>query len=402
MLDTTILDDYALEVKTELDSILEYWMKNMPDDVNGGYIGRIKDDNSRDVTALKGAVLNSRILWTFAAAYNHTGEGKYLEYADRAFRYLANYFIDPDHGGVYWTVAPNGDPADTKKQIYAQAFAIYALAEYYKCDPVSEVILPAINIFQLIENHSFDKENGGYTEAFARDWNPISDLRLSEKDANEKKTMNTHLHLVEAYANLITVWPDEKLKDCLVRLLNNFPDHIIDKETGHLNLFFDELWNNKSTIVSFGHEIEAAWVLQEAAALTGEEELIEKFQQVSLNLAAAGAVGLDEDGGLWYEKDGDHLVREKHWWSQAEAMVGFFNAWQLRNDTTYLERSLKSWNFIKTSLLDLPAGEWHWGVDGQNLPLAEKDKAGIWKCPYHNARACMEILNRITTLGLYS
>jgi mannobiose 2-epimerase len=402
MSDATILDDYALEIKTELDSILEYWMKNMPDDVNGGYIGRIGSNNIRDTNSLKGSVLNSRILWTFSAAYNHTGEGKYLEYADRAYGYFVEHFIDRDSGGVYWTVDPKGNPVDTNKHIYAQAFAIYGLSEYFKCDPLAEVLVAAINIFNLIENYSLDKEHGGYLEAFARDWSPIADLRLSEKDVNAKKSMNTHLHLVEAYANLLMIWPDEKLKAALVRLLQNFQDHIINHETGHLELFFDEEWNRQSETVSFGHDVEAAWLLQEAAGLTGEEELTEKFQQVSLDLATAAARGLDEDGALWYGEQGNQLVREKHWWPQAESMVGFFNAWQLNNDISYLEKSVNSWRFVKSNLLDTGAGEWHWGVDEQNQPIPGQDKAGIWKCPYHNARACMEILNRITTIGLYN
>ncbi|HTE23176.1 AGE family epimerase/isomerase [Flavitalea sp.] len=400
MPDSAILDTYALEVKTELDSILGYWMKNMPDEQYGGYIGRIKDDNSRDIKSEKGSVLNSRILWTFSAAYNHTGEGQYLEYADRAYRYFVEHFIDQVYGGVYWTLDQNGSPADSKKQIYAQAFAIYGLSEYYKCDPLPEILSAAINIFQLIENHSFDKEHGGYIEDFGRDWNQVNELSLGDKDPNKKKSMNTHLHLVEAYANLLMVWPDEKLRICLVQLMNNFADHIINKETGHLNLFFDEEWNLKSSVVSFGHDVEAAWLLQEAAHFTGEEDLVEKFQQVSISLATAAARGLDDDGGLWYEKDGDHLVREKHWWPQAEAMVGFFNTWQITNDDSFFERSLGSWRFVKTNLLDSHAGEWHWGVDEQNQPMIGQDKAGIWKCPYRNGRACMEILNRITTMGL--
>jgi cellobiose epimerase len=402
MSEIELLDTYAAEVQSELTSILEYWMKNMPDNQFGGYIGRINGDNTRDVKSPKGSVLNSRILWAFSAAYNQTGEGKYLDHADRAYRYFVEHFIDKEYGGVFWTVEYNGEPADTKKQIYAQAFAIYALAEYYKCDPSQEVLQAAIDIFQHIEKHSFDNERGGYLEAFTREWELLSDLRLSEKDANEKKTMNTHLHLVEAYTNLFIILPDEKLKERISKLLDNFLDHFINQNTRHLDLFFDEEWNPKSTTISYGHDVEAAWLLQEAAGIIGAEEMNEKFQQASVSLAAVAATGLDDDGGLWSESNEGNIVREKHWWAQAEAMVGFFNAWQLNNDPAFLEKSYNSWHFIKTSLLDKPAGEWHWGTDEHNRPMTDQDKAGLWKCPYHNARACMVILNRITTLDVYT
>ena len=400
MSDIASLNRYASETETELKSILQYWISHTPDQQFGGYIGRIKSDNSPDIKAPKGSVLHSRILWTFSAAFNYSRESTYLDHADRAYRFLVTHLLDSIHGGVYWTVDYQGQPADTKKQIYAQAFAIYALSEYCKSSPLPEVLSAAVNLFELIEKYSFDSLYGGYTDAFSRNWKPVNDLRLSEKDANEKKTMNTHLHLVEAYANLYRVWPDKKLKRCIISLLHIFLDHIIDKQTGHLNLFFDEQWNLKSAIVSYGHDIEAAWLLQEAAELTGEEELIKKIRHVSVMLASAAARGLDNDGGLWYERDGAHLVREKHWWPQAEAMVGFFNAWQLNQDETFFDKSIKTWRFIQSSLLDKPAGEWHWGVDEKNNLLANQDKAGLWKCPYHNSRACLEIIKRIRDSNL--
>ena len=402
MTEIELLDTYAAEVQSELNNILDYWMKNMPDQQYGGYIGRIKGDNTRDVKSQKGCVLNSRILWTFSAAYNQTGEGKYLDHADRAYRYFVEHFIDREYGGVYWTVEYNGEPADTKKHIYAQAFAIYALAEYYKCDPSQEVLQAAIDIFQHIEKYSFDNEHGGYLQAFSREWELLSDMRLSEKHANEKKAMNTHLHLVEAYSNLFIVLPDERLKERISMLLDNFLDHFINKTTGHLDFFFDDEWNLKSTTISYGHDVEAAWLLPEAAGLIGADEIIEKIQQASVNLATAAATGLDDDGGLWCESVAGAIVREKHWWVQAEAMVGFFSAWQLNNDVSFLQKSYDSWHFVKTNLLDQSAGEWHWGTDEQNQPMTSHDKAGLCKSPYHNARACMVILNRITTLDLYT
>lgn len=394
------LEDYKIAMQQELEEILAYWMTYTIDKTNGGFIGKIDNDNKADVFAPKGSVLNSRILWSFSAAYNLIHHPPYLKIAQRAFDYIINHFIDKKFGGVYWTVNYNGEPLDTKKQIYALSFAIYGLSEYYiSCcnDTAKEV---AIKLFHAIEEHSYDNTYGGYLEALTRDWKEISDLRLSEKDANEKKSMNTHLHVLEGYANLYKIWPDEMLKQRIIDLINIFLDHIIDAETNHLQLFFDERWNAKGNIHSYGHDIEAAWLVQEAAEIINDEHLIEKVKQRSLKVADAAAEGLDKDGGLWYEYDvpGEHLIKQKHSWPQAEAMVGFMNAWQISDDQTYFKKSLDSWTFAQKYILNKEKGEWYWGVTDNNTIMPGEDKVGLWKCPYHNSRACIEIIKRINSI----
>lgn len=396
---TTELEQLRKELQLELTNILHYWIRNTIDEKYGGFYGKMDNDNIVDNNAPKGLVLNARILWTFSTAYNHTKEEKYLGIADRAWRYLIDHFLDKQYGGFYWAVNKNGKSIDDKKQVYGIAFCLYGFSAYYMATNDSGVLQQAKDCYFLIERYSFDKEKGGYLEAFTREWQSIGDLRLSEKDANEKKTMNTHLHVLEAYAHLYRVWKDERLKDSIRLLLENFANHIISKETGHLNLFFDEEWNVKGVIISYGHDIEAAWLLQEAAEVIEDANLIKKIKELSITLSAAAVKGLDADGGLWYEKEHGKLVEQKHSWPQAEAMVGFFNSWQLTNDEKYLRYVFSNWQFIQQYIIDKKNGEWFWGINGDHTVMEGQDKAGFWKCPYHNTRACMEIIKRIQLLS---
>ncbi len=378
----------------ELENILSYWSRRAVDEENGGFYGRLDAHDAVVAGAPKGSVLNARILWTFSAAYNHAARPEYRALAGRAFRYIRQHFIDAEFGGVYWTVGAHGEPLDTKKQVYALAFTIYGLAEYYRASGDESALTLAQAQYRAVEVHSFDAARGGYLEAFARDWQPLADLRLSAKDANEKKTMNTHLHVLEAYANLYRVWPDAGLAQQIRALLRVFDAHIIDPDTHHLRLFFDEDWRSKSDIVSYGHDIEAAWLLLEAAEILGDPHLVARFQELALPMAAAAAEGLDADGGLNYELEPGHLVREKHWWVQAEATVGFFNAYQLGGGEHFRDKFEAVWEFTRAHILDPVGGEWVWGVEANHALMPGQDKAGLWKCPYHNGRACLEILRR--------
>jgi mannobiose 2-epimerase len=389
------LTDYKKELEEELGSILRYWVQFTPDYKEGGFYGRIDGDDKVAPGSPKGVVLNSRILWTLSAAFSHTREPAYLSVAQRAYEYLLTHFLDREYGGVYWSLDHTGAILNDRKQIYGLAFCLYGLSEYYIATGQPGALEEAITLFRLIEQHSYDRERKGYYEAFARDWRQLEDLRLSEKDANVQKTMNTHLHILEAYANLYRAWPDALLLERIKGLLEVFTRYMIDGATGHLVLFFDGDWTVRSSLVSYGHDIEAAWLLQESAVITGDKEWIEKTGQLALKMALAAAEGLDGDGGLWYEREGEHLMQEKHWWPQAEAMIGFFNAWQVSGDDRWLERSAASWQFVKQYIKDPPGGEWRWGVGADHSPMPGQDKAGFWKCPYHNSRACMEIIRRL-------
>ena len=291
----------------------------------------------------------------------------------------------------------NGIPLDGKKQIYAQSFAIYAFAEYHLLTENQLALEYAVELFWLIEKYSRDPEHGGYFEAFNRSWKKKEDLRLSEKDQNEAKTMNTHLHVLEAYTNLYRIDPTQKLRSTLEHLISLFLEQFIRTDTSQLNLFFDEYWNLKSKAISYGHDIECSWLLLEAAEVLGDNNLIHQIKQLALKMVDATLQqGMDIDGGIWNEDNGEgHINKEKHWWPQAEAMVGFVNAWQISGKENYLKAAFKNWIFIQNYILDQTHGEWHWGILPDGKIMHHEDKAGPWKAPYHNVRACLELLNRL-------
>jgi cellobiose epimerase len=388
--------DLLNTIQNELDNILNYWRNNTIDEKNGGFIGEIDSGERKNPDAAKGSVMYGRILWTFSAAYPVTQNLEDFKMAKRAFEEIKTKFYNPEQEGIYWSINADGTPNDTKNQIYAIAFVVYGLSEYYKISNDKDALDLAITLYQSIQNRSFDKINKGYFEAYTKDWKEIEDMRLSEKDANEKKTMNTHLHIVEAFANLYLVWKNEALKQNIIQLLETIDEYFIDKKTGHLRLFFDENWNEKKDVISYGHDIEAAWLLQWCAEVAEDENLIALYKDHAVKMADATFEGLDEDGGLWYEYDpeSDHLVAEKHWWPQAELWIGFLNAYQLTNDKKYFDVFKKNVEFTEKYIIDKKNGEWIWGID-ENYHSMQKDKAGFWKCPYHNGRACLEVLQRL-------
>jgi len=389
---------YDIDVfRRELDSILNYWITYTIDHKNGGFYGKIDHENKVYPEAPKGSVLNARILWSFSAAYNQNPKQEYLDIATRSFDYIRNYLVDPVYGGVYWTVDFKGNPLDTKKQIYALSFTIYGLAEYYRACKDENALALAKQLFDAIEKQSFDQEKGGYLEAFAQNWLELPDLRLSEKDANEKKTMNTHLHILEAYTNLYRVWKDAFLEKQIRGLINDFLEHIIDPKTNRLILFLDENWQPKSNTVSYGHDIEGSWLLLEAAEVLEDEAIISRVKEASVAMARAAADGLDQDGSMYYEYEPEHnhLIKERHWWVQAEAMVGFLNAWQLTGEKQFYDQFEKVWNFTNFHIIDAGKGEWVWGLKDDYSLMPGEDKAGLWKCPYHNSRAMMEVIHRL-------
>jgi len=383
------------EFREELQRILDYWARFTPDGEKGGFYGQMTNDNVAVQGAIKGAVLNARILWGFAAGYNLIPDAAYLTMAGRALGYIMEHFADKEYGGVYWSVTAEGAPADTKKQIYALAFTIYGLAEYYRAQPLKGALDLAVSLYRDIEMYSYDVQRGGYMEALTRDWQSIADLRLSEKDANEKKTMNTHLHILEAYTNLYRVWPDPALGGRIRELIHLFREHIVDARTGHMRLFFDEDWAVRSSTISYGHDIEASWLLVEAAEVLGGAVLTGEVRELSLRIAVAACEGLNADGSMRYEWDDRGIVDERHWWVQAEAMVGLLHAGGVSGDAEYYRKFKAVWEYTKQYIIDREKGEWFWGRRADGTIMEGQDKVGFWKCPYHNSRACIEVIRRL-------
>lgn len=382
--------------KELVSNILPFWMEKMTDEVHGGFYGRITGTDELKPEAEKGAVLNARILWTFSAAYRLLRKPEYLKVATRAKCVIIDHFYDSEFGGVYWSLDNENRPLDTKKQIYALGFAIYGLSEYARATDDKEALDYAIRLFGSIEKHSFDALKNGYCEALTREWGEIADMRLSAKDANECKTMNTHLHVLEPYTNLFRVWKDARLEKQLRNLIAIFVDKILNINTGHLDLFFNEDWVSKYRIVSYGHDIEASWLIHEAALVLGDKEVLAKVEPLVEYIAAAADEGLMSDGSMIYETflDKKQDETDRHWWVQAENVVGHVNLYQHFGDEVAMQKALRCWEFIKKNLIDYKNGEWHWSVRIDGTINTDDDKAGFWKCPYHNGRMCMEVMER--------
>ena len=387
------------ELREELGRIMDFWSTRMRDHSRGGFYGEMGGNNRLKKDAPRGLILNARILWTCSSVSIFTGNEKYRKTAMEAFEYFMQHFIDRKNGGVFWSVSPEGNPLNRRKQIYAVAFAIYALAEFHKLSRDQTALKSAIDLYRLIERYAFDKIHGGYLEAFSETWEYLEDVRLSEKETNDRKTMNTHLHILEAYTNLCRVWPDTGLLKQLKNLVMVFRDRIIDPVSFHQRLFFKEDWTVTSRKISYGHDIEASWLLHEAAVTAGNQELLASIVPVSTGMAEATLEGMDSGYGLMNEYDpaGGHLDSDRHWWVQAEAMVGFVNAFQLTGKKEFLDLASGIWGYVKKYILDKEQGEWFWRVTREGQTVYDEVKAGFWKCPYHNSRMCMEVIRRMAS-----
>lgn len=388
-------------------NILSYWSEKMVDTANGGFLGRVSGTEQPDPETPKGAILNARILWAYSAAYRVTGNPQYLTMAQRTFQYIRDHFIDPQYGGVYWSLNPDGSALDTKKQIYAIGFTIYGLSEYARATGDKSAKQTAIGLFQDIEEHAYDAINNGYIEALTRDWQPIGDMRLSDKDENGSRTMNTHLHIIEPYTNLYRIWPDAQLRERLINLLHIFTDKLLNINTYHLDLFFNDEWQGKRNVESYGHDIEASWLLHETALVLcntdttteqAEENktILSHIERVIRKIAAAADEGLQADGSMIYEhwKDTHKTDRQRQWWVQCENIIGHIDLYQYFGDKAALQKAINCWVYVKQYLLDRENGEWYWSADEDGHPNTTDDKAGFWKCPYHNSRMCLELLER--------
>jgi len=410
-------------LETLTKNILPFWL-NFQDKENGGFYGQMTGEGVLVPEASKGAILNARILWSFSAAYRVLHKPEYLKAATRAKDYILNHFIDPLYGGIFWELDYKGNPIDTKKQFYAIGFAIYGLSEYTRAvfNPDSadargdavEALTMAMGLFNVIEEHSLDTVYNGYIEACTREWGQIADMRLSDLDANYPKSQNTHLHIIEPYANLyrclceleekgvaIDINQKSKVEVALRNLIDIFCDKILNPETHHLDLFFDMDWTRGAGwLESYGHDIECSWLMHEAALVLGDKAVLDKVEPIVQLVAKASEKGLNADGSMTHEANVDtgHVDADRHWWVQAEAVVGFYNIYQHFGDNTALEKSLNCWQYIKDNLIDHKLGEWYWSRDPQRNINKKDDHAGFWKCPYHNSRMCLEIIERISKL----
>lgn len=407
------LINYKSIFETELHNILSYWTKHAIEKNGKKFYGAVDIDGHPILNANKSCVLNSRILWTFSAAGKMYSNVEYSKIADIAYDIISNDFYDSEYGGYFMELSSNNIVLNDIKHTYVQAFVLYSLCKYHELNPSHSILEKIKSLFNIIENKTKDKSNKGYFESFSNDWILIDENRMA--DNNEPKSMNTHLHLLEAYAALYKVWKHENVKSRLADLLNLFINNIIRKN-GHLGIFFnsefDEVESSKG-ICSFGHDIEASWLLWEAAEILGDKNIMTGIHPLLISIAnAVKREALDSDGGLFLESTrfGSHLRTNKHWWLQAETLVGFMNIYQLTKNNEYWETVKCSWSFIFNHVIDHRRGEWYTKVNRSGEPFLNEPeddpspyyrndrKIDPWKCPYHNSRAMMELVNRINKL----
>lgn len=409
--------EFYNSISNELfQNILPYWDKYSKDEKNTGFFGKIDNDNVQDAECQRSIVMTSRFLWTYSAVARFTKDAKYLEMADFAYKVIIEKYFDKENDGVYWSIMPDGTPKVDKKQIYGEAFCCYGLSEYAAAvqelkkdeELAATAMNKALDIYNLLENHALDKENGGYIEACAKDWSQTNDMILSPKDMNCPKSMNTNLHVMEAYTNLYRTLPvvfaDSKsiqaeVGQSLANLITVTQEKIVQKNA-HLGMFFDMDWNLLADEISYGHDIEASWLLWEAACELKDEELKEQIRADVIKMAEVALdEGFDKENGclenfLLHSTTNPKRDRTRVWWNQAEAMNGFYNAWQMTGETKYQEACIQQWNWIQNYQVDKTNGEWWSALDQNGAPILAEDKGGNWKTSYHNGRTCLELLRR--------
>ncbi|HXS67283.1 MAG TPA: AGE family epimerase/isomerase [Candidatus Polarisedimenticolia bacterium] len=378
--------------------ILPFWCGPALDNKNGGWMAWLSNDLKPDRSKPKGLIVNARILWTFSAVYRVKPDPLCQEMAQRAFDVVMNKFWDTKHGGAFWQLNDQFKVIDDSKKIYGQAFYMYALTEFHHAFGSEVALERAAWLFELIDRHARDAQFGGYFEVRRRDWSEAAaDARLSDKDMNEKKSMNNHLHVLEACTNLYRARREPRVAGRLRELIEIFLTRILDARTKHLNHFFDEQWNVRSDTYTFGHDIEASWLLCEAAEELGDKNLFQRVRELAVQMTdAVFNEGLSADGALCYEgKDGKIIDTGSESWPQAEALIGFLNAFEISRDGKFLAAALRVWSYINQKIVDRAHGEWFWRINPDGKPDATLPKVSEWKGPYHASRACLEILRRV-------
>jgi len=382
------------EVKKHLNEcILPFW-KGLKDDVNGGFYGWVGYDLNTDKEAYKGVILNSRILWFFSNSFITLRNEEDLDYAAHAFRFLRDCCLDKEYGGVYWAVSYDGCPFDTTKHTYNQAFAIYALSSYYAASKDKEALEIAYKLFSVIEEKC--RDDIGYLEAFKRDFTPESNEKLSENGVEAYRTMNTLLHVFEAYTELYRVDKDSRVKLQMEEILELIDNKIYNRDKKRQEVFFDREMNSLIDLYSYGHDIEAAWLIDRGLEILDNQNLTERMSVITRALTETVYELAYTEQGVYTEMDRGVLDKWKVWWVQNEAVVGFINGYQKNPERTeYLQAVRTIWEFCKANLIDKRQhSEWFWAVDKDGNPWKEKGIAGPWKCPYHNGRMCFEVIRR--------
>ena len=375
------------------DDLIPFW-RGMKDSEYGGFYGYMGYDLAIDRKAVKGCILNSRILWFCSNAFLTLGEDALLKEARHAFLFLKEHFLDREYGGVYWSLSYDGRPEDDTKHTYSQAFAIYALSSYYDASGDGEALEIARSLIRLVEDKCRDEY--GYLEAFTRDFHPEDNDKLSENGVMAEKTMNTLLHIFEAYTEFYRVTKEEQVADRLKYMLGLMADRIYNQELGRQEVFFDRTWNSLIDLYSYGHDIETAWLVDRGLKILDDRACTERLAPITEAITENIYNRAYTDHSLANEAENGVVDTTRVWWVQAEAVVGFLNGYQKNPEKSeYLRAAEDIWGYIRDYMIDKREGsEWFSGLDVDRKPLG-KPIADPWKCPYHNGRMCFEVIRRL-------
>ncbi|MCM1267036.1 MAG: AGE family epimerase/isomerase [Bacteroidales bacterium] len=382
------------EVRQHLtDGIIPFW-KKLRDEKYGGYYGYMDHDLKVDEKAVKGCILNSRITWFFANAYMTLKDESLLAEANHGYEFMTKYCVDHEKGGVYWSVAYDGTPEDTTKHTYNQAFSIYALSSYYDASKDESALALAKELFHIIEERCMDEI--GYKEAFDREFREIENDKLSENGVIADKTMNTLLHVFEAYTELYRVSGDAAVKKRLYWILDTIADKIYNPKLHRQEVFFDREMNTILDLHSYGHDIETAWLIRRGTDVLGDKAYEEKMLPIILDLTSQVYEVAFDGRSLANECEKGVVNENRIWWVQAETVVGFLNGYQLAPEhKEYLDAARAEWAFIKEYVIDKRDGsEWFWDVNKEGQAVSGQPIVEPWKCPYHNGRMCLEVIRR--------
>ena len=389
------------EFRQELIAIADWWAKYTVDHEQGGFYGEIDVNNQPIKDASKGIILNARILWFFSEVAQEVDNPVYRNCAKRAYDYIVAHFFDNEQGGVYWELNAAAAPINTKKQVYAQAFTIYGLCAYYQLAGDAQAMVRALECFALIERYAIDRKHQGYLEAFTRHWDILEDVRLGDKDLNFPKSQNTHLHILEAYTTLYQASPSTEIKAALKYNILMFDKYMIDRNTHHVRMFMDLEWKDFSPGYTYGHDIEASWLIAKALLSLGDDAYSTALTPTLIQIAkvtvdeAMGEKGQVIDS---YDFSTRSINSDTVWWVQAEALVGFLYAYTTSGDEQFYLAAENVWQFIKTYQIDHKHGEWYWMSSLHNSIMDAYYKVGFWKCPYHNGRAMMESIRYLNKM----
>ena len=369
------------------DKMHSFWAE-LQDKERGGYYGEVDSAFNVHKDAVKGCILNSRILWFFSHADDFDDKNR-LEHAKQAFDFLVNAFYDREYGGVYWSVTADGKPCDDMKHTYNIAFAIYALSAYYEASQEPEALSLARQLMQVIEEKCRDE--AGYLEAFSRDFGPHSNEHLSENGVMATRTMNTLLHVMEAYTELHRVAPSDATRDRLREILQIFRDRIYNPELQRLEVFFDRDYNSLIDLHSYGHDIEASWLIDrtvEVLCAEGTEydlsEITEVLRKKIYEVAFDGH-------SVPAECCKGEVLETRVWWVQCEAVVGFFRGYLKTGNKDYANAAAKIYWYTYHTMISMNPFGWYPEILEGGVPDMSKNIADAWTCPYHSGRMYYEL-----------